>query len=1494
MAPEGFKFERLCELFDKLDGARKEKVLTSNRNVDLDHKCTTTWFNKYGREIARHGPSAVAFLSCILPERLPQRTYGMREVRLVKVLARIWNLPNRCIKPLQEWKTAKIDFATVVEQVMAEFDVYVAPEAPVTLEEIDHAFLQLAANSGYSSPEISKQQNSSHSHDILFPIVRRLRSHQLKWLVRMMLKDYSPIQIPERTVLRCFHFLLPELLAVQNSIDAAVAVLGHTQLKSLPPSPEPDYVPVLLGLCAQYLAPKLGNMITRTPYVKARSIKHCCHEVRGRSMSVERKYDGEYCQIHIDLSDARDPIKIFSKSGKDSTNDRVRLHGAVKAGLRIGEPECAFSKNCIVEGELLVYSRSKKDILPFHTIRKHVMHGGRFLGAAEDSPRKPDEQLMFVFYDVLLLDDEALTNKPQCQRRKQLERIVRYIEGEAELGYQRTINFGTTHAKEELRNFFVHAINQRWEGFVLKGCNDPYFSWDKSKSVIKLKKDYIKGCGDTVDLCIIGGRRDQTVVEELGMGSLSWTTFYIACLENKEEVRRFDATPIFRVLDTVSPPGISKDEIRHLNAHGKYLEVPFASSTDHLDMRTEQTEMPMPSELFKKPFVVEVMGAGYERPQNARYFVPRFPRVSIKLHTDRSILETSSFEELQEQAKKSMEVAWDQEEQDEVDWVQRLIAADGKNAPHESDAQSTPSRAQTTPRSLGGGHSQSTASPSLHSRGQIDQYPSHDNATPSIMHRAVIVNPQSVSNASPTPQTPGALVDHYLRTADTPCQKRDQQVVPLDSVSTSIVNPESVSTATPTPGAIFDQRFHTNVTPCRSSPVFIVIEDTPSTASPSRSTHCALSPLGRPIDRLDASGKNGNQNLVVAEQSIAGREAMNAGHSKAKSPIKSTSKRKVADTTVVREAGPNRQRQRMWAPADDRDNTASQAASKRGLTDTTFATDAVPTTKRQRTSAPADSNGSATSKDVSKLTLLAETVSSSRQQKTFSPIDESLAGASGPIRTATFVHMRKPPMPATTSTTNVQSSTYFRAVPLMSDFETPVPARPVQPPSSLPRSSNRLPPFEPAAVFRTPTKPTAKTKLVSQLVNVTPPRRERHPLSQVSTLSSQRGLKKLPVDLTEAEASNKENSSRTESLIQSGRGSARNVSKRKALAQKISGSRRGPNPPGGDHSSRLSKRGNLQPENTQFPRKPPNSSAHGNAGSGSCDDTIYKLDLSVDDFAKKVLSAYCIPIEEEKSRPGIVTTESAGLKQPLVESLLFVRLVDRSRPAETSRDIQQVGRRVLELRREMMGRLARQVTHERAISSTGKQQKLVMFYDKGARPFLPAEDSTCKCDGLKTCQSCLKLLDPVLRLHFVGALVFASCGDICSPLTREKGATTLHDEPEQPAPGQENQDDNPVVADVVWDWQEAINILPKLLNKGSFYCGDDPRLRSTVHLAEGILGIAGISGRRSKQTSGSESEEKSGRQRGGISGREGDGISRRKDEGISGGTLSWTAILNLG
>jgi DNA ligase-4 len=158
-------------------------------------------------------------------------------------------------------------------------------------------------------------------------------------------------------------------------------------------------------------------------------------------VSVERKYDGEYCQIHINTRNAIAPIKIFSKSGRDSTDDRAGIHDAIRESLAIGTTKCKFTHHCILEGELLVWNDDKKQIEPFYKIRKYVSRSGHFLGSTADSPVAPTEWLMIMFYDLLLLDDIICLKEPHDKRRQRLWSAVRCIPGRAGIGTREKIIF---------------------------------------------------------------------------------------------------------------------------------------------------------------------------------------------------------------------------------------------------------------------------------------------------------------------------------------------------------------------------------------------------------------------------------------------------------------------------------------------------------------------------------------------------------------------------------------------------------------------------------------------------------------------------------------------------------------------------------------------------------------------------------------------------------------------------------------------------------------------------------------------------------------------------------------------------------------------------------------------------------------------------------------------------------------------------------------------
>lgn len=147
-------------------------------------------------------------------------------------------------------------------------------------------------------------------------IYTRFSPRDAKWFTRLFLKNYQPVILDPQLVYHHYHPRLPLILKVRDDfVDAGRILASHKHERTVTGKEE----------FAKYLKPKLGVKVGRQPWIKGRSLKQCLQICDGR-ISCEEKYDGEYCQVHIDLSKGYDCIQIFSKSGKDSTNDRIALH----------------------------------------------------------------------------------------------------------------------------------------------------------------------------------------------------------------------------------------------------------------------------------------------------------------------------------------------------------------------------------------------------------------------------------------------------------------------------------------------------------------------------------------------------------------------------------------------------------------------------------------------------------------------------------------------------------------------------------------------------------------------------------------------------------------------------------------------------------------------------------------------------------------------------------------------------------------------------------------------------------------------------------------------------------------------------------------------------------------------------------------------------------------------------------------------------------------
>lgn len=291
---------------------------------------------------------------------------------------------------------------------------------------------------------------------------------------------------------------------------------------------------------------------------------------------------------------------------------------------------------------------------------------------------------MIIFFDVLLHDDNICLAWPHRERRLLLKKIIEPVPGQTGISEQEIIDFSRNDSRSHLERAFAKSIAERWEGFVLKCCDEPYFPilspgmnpifgrW------IKLKKDYIPGLGDTVDLALIGGRynsRDATALK--GMDGLLWTSFHVGCLENKNAVSQFNATPKFRVIDVIDRYCLSQKLMGLLNSLGRFRACEPDSNSAFIVQKGHEG-LPDMDAAFRVPFVVEMLGSGFDKPSNSSYFTLRFPRV-LKIHNDRTFEATVSFAEIQQLADKARSIPTHELSQEIITWKKQLEHRNGKS-----------------------------------------------------------------------------------------------------------------------------------------------------------------------------------------------------------------------------------------------------------------------------------------------------------------------------------------------------------------------------------------------------------------------------------------------------------------------------------------------------------------------------------------------------------------------------------------------------------------------------------------------------------------------------------------------------------------------------------------------------------------------------------------------------------------------------------------------
>jgi DNA ligase 1 len=190
----------------------------------------------------------------------------------------------------------------------------------------------------------------------------------------------------------------------------------------------------------------------------------------GDDVWVEDKYDGIRCQLHRRGAQ----VALYSRDLKNVT----RQFPEISAGAE------HLSADVMLDGEILAFHEGR--VMPFHALQTRL---GR---VAPDGALMSSVPVIYVAWDLLVVGDEVLLDRPLRERRERLESLA--VPHPLALAHLERV-----HGAAEVDRRFDDARARLNEGLLLKQPESTYTPGRRGLNWLKLKRPL-----DTLDVVVIG------------------------------------------------------------------------------------------------------------------------------------------------------------------------------------------------------------------------------------------------------------------------------------------------------------------------------------------------------------------------------------------------------------------------------------------------------------------------------------------------------------------------------------------------------------------------------------------------------------------------------------------------------------------------------------------------------------------------------------------------------------------------------------------------------------------------------------------------------------------------------------------------------------------------------------------------------------------------------------------------------------------------------
>lgn len=190
----------------------------------------------------------------------------------------------------------------------------------------------------------------------------------------------------------------------------------------------------------------------------------------GDDVWVEDKYDGIRCQLHRRGAD----VALFSR---DLKNISAQFPEITAAAMHL-------RTDVMLDGEILAFHDGR--VMPFHALQTRL---GR---VSPDAAVMAAVPVIYVSWDVLMVDDEVLIDHPLRERRARLEALT--VPHPLALAHLERVR-----GEAEIDRRFDDARARLNEGLLLKQPESPYTPGRRGLNWLKLKRPL-----DTLDVVVVG------------------------------------------------------------------------------------------------------------------------------------------------------------------------------------------------------------------------------------------------------------------------------------------------------------------------------------------------------------------------------------------------------------------------------------------------------------------------------------------------------------------------------------------------------------------------------------------------------------------------------------------------------------------------------------------------------------------------------------------------------------------------------------------------------------------------------------------------------------------------------------------------------------------------------------------------------------------------------------------------------------------------------